>query len=47
MIEMHKKDVFFDTYICDLLSQDRFVLKQLVDLEADLGIFIGLKRRDP
>ena len=43
---MGQENVFFDTDICDLLCQDRLVLEQLIYLEADLGIFVGVKRRD-
>ena len=46
MIEIHQKDVFFDTDIRDLLRKDRLVLKQLIDLESDLCILVGIERRD-
>ena len=46
VIEIHQKDVFFDTDIRDLLRKDRLVLKQLIDLESDLCILVGIERRD-
>ena len=46
VIEIDQKDVFFDTDIRDLLRKDTLLIKQLVDLEPDLGIFIGIERRD-
>ena len=46
VIEIHQKDVFFDTDIRDLLRKDRLVLKQLIDLESDLCVLVGIERRD-
>ena len=46
VIEMLKKDVLFDTYIRDLLRENGFLLKQFVDLETDLRVFVGIERRD-
>ena len=43
---MLQKDVFFDTYIRNLFRKDCLVLEQLVDLEADLCVFVGIERRD-
>ena len=44
MIEIHQENVFFDADVRDLLGEHRLVLEELVDLEADLGVFVGIER---
>ena len=45
-VQVLQQDILLHADALDLLPQDIVVLEEFVDLPADLGVFIGIKRSD-